>query len=386
MHPKNNTTNFITDRTTISKTPCVNKTNQNLPIYDDYQYKTVIPKLEQTERLFHSQLFDPAESLKQQIQELKRQIKIKELSYDQIASAFYQSQNKVEELKEALEISEKEKKFLQNQIEEQNQNIEYKQFDIKQQQEIYTLFQNENTQLKLESVQLKDTILRLQFDNKQLKDQLDSLLTNSQSCERKGSSRMSFDYLLNDQDQSQLGQALSVNASANCDKHCNCAKRLIILQGELKKSQTQLKEKDQLIAKLTEQNLGMQKTQNRLSKTQKKQNLFGSPIKEQEKREPTQIKEEQNDTFRQLNGYMSDKNFKKDCNYAQDSQMPLKTSSSARSVLMNKSKKEVEQMYRKMNQSALFTASLFSTMLDYKNLHYNPGQFGNKCLNQIKQL
>lgn len=29
--------------------------------------------------------------------------------------------------------------------------------------------------------------------------------------------------------------------------------------------------------------------------------------------------------------------------------MQLKTSSSARSVLMNKSKKEVEQMYRKMN-------------------------------------
>ncbi|CAD8166193.1 unnamed protein product [Paramecium octaurelia] len=384
MHPKNSTTNFITDRTTISKNSCANKAKQNIPIYDDYQYKTVISKSEQAERLFHSQLFDPTESLKSQIQELKRQIKIKELSYDQIASAFYSSQNKVEELKEALEISEKEKKLLQNEIEEQNQNMEYKYFDIKQQQELHTLFQNENTQLKLEAVQLKDTILRLQSDNKQLKEQLDTLLTSSQSCERKGSSRMSFDYLLNDQDQSQLGQSISVNASANCEKHCNCAKRLIFIQGELKKSQTQLKEKDQLIAKLTEQNLGMQTTQNRQSKTQRKQNLFGTPITELEKREPTQTRDEQNDTFRQLNGYMSDKHFK-DCDYAQDSQMPLKTSSSARSVLMNKTKKEVEQMYRKMNSSALFTASVFSTMLDYKNLHYNSGQFGSKCLNSTKK-
>jgi hypothetical protein len=43
----------------------------------------------------------------------------------------------------------------------------------------------------------------------------------------------------------------------------------------------------------------------------------------------------------------------------------LRTSSSSRSVLLNKTKKEVQQMYSKMNQSALFTASIYSTMLDY---------------------
>ncbi|CAD8076199.1 unnamed protein product [Paramecium sonneborni] len=381
MHAKNITNNLMTDRSTISKGPIVNKANQNIPVYDDYQYKKVIPKFEQADILFHSQLYDPTESLKQQIQELKRQIKIKELSYDQIASAFYQSQNKVEELLEALENSEKERKILQKEIENHIENIEYKQFDIKQQQEIYGLFQNENTQLKSNTVQLKDTIFRLQSENKQLKDQLDCLLTSSQSCERKGSSRVSFDYLLNDQDQLQQEQAVSVNASETCDRNCNCSKRIKFFQGELKKCQAQLKEKDQLIAKLTEQNLIIQKAQSRLSKCSKQQNILESPIIQQEKKELIQINQQKNNVFRQLEGHKSDKKFK-EINQGEDSQMPLKMSSSARSVLMNKSKKEVEQMYRKMNQSALFTASLFSTMLDYKNLHQNTGSFGNKYLNQ----
>ncbi|CAD8064480.1 unnamed protein product [Paramecium sonneborni] len=385
MHTKNSTLNLNTDRSTNSQTPVVNKANQNKSIYDDYQYKKIIPKIEQPEILYNSEMFDPKENLRQQIQELKRQIKIKELSYDQIATAFYQSQNKVEELKEALEKSEKEKKLIQIEIQNHIENIEYKQFDIKQQQELYDIYQSENAQLKLTTVQLKDTILRLQCENKQLKDQLDSLQTSSQSVERKESSRISFDFILNDQDQSQQGQAISANASTNCDRNCNCTKRIIFLKEELKKYQAQLKEKDQLIEKLTEQNLIIQKAQSRISKCSKKQILLGTPIINQEKNEQFQIKEENNNDFCQLEGYVSDKKFK-DHYYVEESPMPLKTSSSAKSTLQNKSKKEVEQMYRKMNQSALYTAGLFSTVLDFKNLHQNTGQFGNKGVKSIMQL
>ncbi|CAD8153171.1 unnamed protein product [Paramecium pentaurelia] len=385
MHPKNSTPNFNVDKQSINKNSCPNRSVQNFSVYDDYQYKKVIPKLDSKDQMFHSHIFDSTETLKQQIIDLQKQIKIKELSNEQLANALFQQQQKYEELKIVYIKAEEEKRNVQKKIKEHVEKNEFNQFDMKQQQEINTLFQNENTQLKLAAVKLKDTILKLQSENKQLKDQIEALMNNPLSCERKGSSRLSFDYLLNEADQTQPIQGNSGSTLQNCEKNCICSKKLLYQQAEIKKYQNQLFEKDQLITKLTQQNNVLQKAQMKIQKCQKKQNLFGTPEIELAKQDPVLIQDDSNDTSRQLNTYLSDKKFNNISN-AQESQMPLKTSSSARSVLINKSKREVEQIYKKMNQSALFTASLFSTMLDYKHLHENSSQIRSTGFNQVKQL
>ncbi|CAD8158569.1 unnamed protein product [Paramecium octaurelia] len=385
MHPKNGTQNFHFDKQSIINNSCPNKSGQNFSVYDDYQYKKVIPKLDSKDQIFHSNVLVTTETLQQQIIDLQRQIKIKELSNEQLANALFSQQQKYEELKAVFAKVEDDKKNAQKQIKEHAEKNEFNQFDIKQQQEINTLFQNENTQLKLASVKFKDTIVKLQTENKQLKDQIEALMNNPLSCERKGSSRLSFDNFLNEADQTQPGQGISSTSLQNCEKNCICSKRLLYQQAEIKKYQTQLFEKDQLIAKLTQQNNVLQKTQGKIQKCQKKPNLFGSPNSELSKQDPILVQDDSNDTSRQLNTYLSDKKFN-NVNNASESQMPLKTSSSARSILMNKSKREVESMYKKMNQSALFTASLFSNMLDYKNLHENNSQIRSTNFNQVKQL
>ncbi|CAD8074802.1 unnamed protein product [Paramecium sonneborni] len=384
MHPKNSTPNFNIEKQSVQKNTCPNRSVQHFSVYDDFQYKKAIPKLDFKEQIFHSQIFDQSETLKQQVIDLQRQIKIKELSYESLATALFQQKQNFEELQIAFAKLEDEKKSLQKELRDQVEKNEFNQFDMKQLQEINTLFQNENTQLKLGAVKLKDNIIKLQMDNKQLKEQIETLMTNPLSCERKGSSRLSFDYLLNDADYTQSVQGYSGTSLQNGEKNCICSKRIMHLQAEIKKYQIQLFEKDQLIAKLTQQNIGLQKTQAKIQKYQKKQNLFGTPETEIAKQDPILIQDDSNDTSRQLNTYLSDKRFNNIIT-AQESQMPLKTSSSARSVLMNKSKKEVEQIYKKMNQSALFTASLFSTMLDYKNLQDNCAQIRSTGYNQIKQ-
>ncbi|CAD8067642.1 unnamed protein product [Paramecium primaurelia] len=385
MHPKNSTPNFNIEKQSVPQNSCPNRSVQNFSVYDDYQYKKVTTKLDSKDPMFHSQIFDQTETQKQQIIELQRQIKIKDLSYQQLATAFFQQQQKFEELNNAFAKIDEEKKYLQKEIQNLVEKNEFNLFDMKQLQEINTLFQNENTQLKLAAVKLKDTIVKLQIDNKQLKDQIESLMTNPLSCDRKGSSRLSFDYLLNEAEQTQTAQGISGSSLPNFEKNCICQKKIIHIQSEIKKYQKQLQEKDQLIDKLTQQNIALQRAQMKIQKCQKKQNLFGTPETEIAKHDPILVQDDSNDTSRQLNTYLSDKRFN-NVNNGLESQMPLKTSSSARSVLMNKSKKEVEQIYKKMNQSALFTASLFSTMLDYKNLHQNCQQIRSTSYNQVKQL
>ncbi|CAD8070246.1 unnamed protein product [Paramecium sonneborni] len=385
MHPKNSTPNFNIDKQLISKNSNTNRSVQNFSVYDDYQYQKAIEKLDSKDQMFHSQIFDQSENLKQQVINLQRQIKIKELSYEQLATAFYQQQQNFEELKLAFSKMDDEKKYLQKEVRDQVEKNEFNLFDMKQLQEINTLFQNENTQLKLAAVKLKDNIIKLQIDNKQLKEQIETLMTNPISCDRKGSSRLSFDNLLNEADYNQPFQGQSGSSLPNVDKNCFNSKKIMHLQAEIKKYQVQLFEKDQLIAKLTEQNIVLQKAQVKQQKFQKKQNLFGTPETDIAKQDLILVQDNSNDTSRQLNAYLSDKRYN-NINNTQVSQMPIKTSSSARSVLMNKSKKEVEQIYKKMNQSALYTASLYSTMLDYKNLHENCGQIRNNTYNQIQQI
>ncbi|CAK77284.1 unnamed protein product (macronuclear) [Paramecium tetraurelia] len=353
MHPKNSTPNFNIEKQSIPQHSCPNRSVQNFSVYDDYQYKKVTTKQDSKDPMFHSHIFDQSETFKQQILELQKQIKIKELSYQQLATAFFQQQQKFEELKTAFTKVEEEKKYLQKEIQNQVEKNEFNQFDMKQLQEINTLFQNENTQLKLAAVKLKDTIVKLQIDNKQLKDQIESLMTNPLSCERKGSSRLSFDYLLNEAEQTQTAQGVSGTSLPNFEKNCICSKKIIHIQAEIKKYQKQLYEKDQLIEKLTQQNIALQKAQMKLQKSQKKQNLFGTPETEIAKQDPILVQDDSNDTSRQLNTYLSDRGFNVVNNL--ETQIPvliltenqLKTSSSARSVLINKSKKEVEQMYKK---------------------------------------
>ncbi|CAD8067711.1 unnamed protein product [Paramecium sonneborni] len=291
-------------------------------------------------------------------------------------------QNNVD-LQSLYNRSEMENKKLQNELKLLQNRISLRENELKQAQENGAQYMKEIAQLKISIQKLNSTLTKLNDENVQYKDQLNATETQSFLLDKGLSSRRDLNQQnefnlsesrqsQNSRQNSQIISNLQINSSITNE---NISK----YQNQILQYQKELTEKNQLIADLQQQVKNLTEFQRQLMakspKKQQKQHNKGLRTLFQSSPRQTPIQKVQISNESQI---MSNKNL---LNLIEEQQKPdsqlhrtrqsdeFEAGPSIKSSITNlKSKQQLQQIYKKINQSTIYTAGLYSSLLDYQYL------------------
>ncbi|CAK73402.1 unnamed protein product (macronuclear) [Paramecium tetraurelia] len=286
-------------------------------------------------------------------------------------------QNNVD-LQSLYNKSEAQNKKLQNELKLFQNRISLKESELKQAQENGVQYMRDITQLKISVQKLNSTLTKMNEENSFYKEQFNTTETQNVLVGQGLSSRKDLDqqgeFNLNRSKQSQnsrqQSQSFQNNSSSTND---NIQK----YQNQILQFQRDLAEKNQLIVGLQQQVKNLTDFQRQLiTKTSKKQHNKG--LKKQSYTSPLQTpiykvqinNESQLSTNRKLLNLINDEYQMPDLRLHRTNQSDeYDVAPSIKSSITNrKSKQQLQQIYKNINQSTIYTAGLYSSLLDYQYL------------------
>ncbi|CAD8142652.1 unnamed protein product [Paramecium pentaurelia] len=301
---------------------------------------------------------------------------------NQYLSRYHQQllQNNVD-LQSLYNKSEMENKKLLNEFKLLQNRISLRENELKQAQENGVEYIKDIAQLKIQIQKLNSTLTKLTEENEQFKEQLNVTGTQTLLLEKGLSSRRDLNQQNefnfsgsrqsenSRQQQSQKDSNIQINSIITHDNISN-------YQNQILQYQKELTEKNLLIASLQQQVKNLTEFQRQLmTKSPKKLQNKGIKSQIQSSPQQTPIQTLRNNNDSQI---MSNKNLLQLIDEQQKPNFQLHRTrqsdefdvapSIKSSITNSKSKQELQQIYKKINQSTIYTAGLYSSLLDYQYL------------------
>ncbi|CAK65908.1 unnamed protein product (macronuclear) [Paramecium tetraurelia] len=304
---------------------------------------------------------------------------------NQYLSRYHQQlqQNNVD-LQSLYNKSEMENKKLLSELKLLQNRISLKDNELKQAQENGVEYLKEIAQLKIQIQKLNSTLTKLIEENEQIKEQLNVTGTQTLQFEKGLSSRRDLnqqnEFNLSGSRQSQNSRQQHSQSVSNLQINAMIAHDNISnYQNQILQYQKELAEKNQLITSLQQQVKNLTEFQRQLmAKSTRKQHNKGTKNQIQSSPQQTPIQRLRINNDSQI---MSHKNL---LNLIDDQQKPdfqlhrsrqsdeFDVGPSVKSSITNlKNKQELQQIYKKINQSTIYTSGLYSSLLDYQYLSSN---------------
>ncbi|CAD8059862.1 unnamed protein product [Paramecium primaurelia] len=272
--------------------------------------------------------------------------------------------------------SEQENKQLQNELINLKNRISLKETEFKKTVENNAQYMKEIAQLKIQMQKLNQTINKLSEENTQLKEKLEisQNFSNSISQIQGLSSRREF----NQQNDCNLsGSIISQNSKIKNNSFSITKNNISDYQTQIISYQNQVTEKNQLILGLQSQVRNLTEVQRQLMSPKKKyvkdSQYFHLNSPPQTPIENFNIQNDSNivSNIKLINLINDQKNQDSTIHKTRQSD-EIDVGPSIKSQITNqKSKQELSQIYQKINQSTIYTAGLYSSLLDYQYLSNN---------------
>ncbi|CAD8165910.1 unnamed protein product [Paramecium pentaurelia] len=297
---------------------------------------------------------------------------------NQYLSRYHQQliQNNVD-LQSLYNKSETENKKLQNELKLLQNRISLKESELKQAQDNGVQYMKDIAQLKISIQKLNSTLIKLKEENAQYKEQQNIIETQYFLTGQGLSSRKDLNqhnefnlngskYSQNSRQQSQSFQLNSAFTNDNIQSY----------QNQIMQFQKELEEKNQLIIGLQQQVKNLTEFQRQLmTKSPKKQHNKGLKSQMYSSPRQTPIYKLQINNESQIYSHRNllnliDEQQKPDIQLHRTRQSDeFDVGPSIKSSITNlKSKQQLQQIYKKINQSTIYTAGLYSSLLDYQYL------------------
>ncbi|CAD8153070.1 unnamed protein product [Paramecium octaurelia] len=272
--------------------------------------------------------------------------------------------------------SEQENKQLQNELINFQNRISLKENEFKKTVENNAQYMKEIAQLKIQMQKLNQTLNKLSEENNQLKEkfEMNQNFSNSLSQIQGLSSRREG----NQQNDCNLsGSLMSQNSRIKTNSFSNTKHNISDYQTQIISYQNQVAEKNQLILGLQSQVRNLTEVQRQLMTPKKKyindsQNFhLNNPTQTPIENSSIQYGSNIGSNIKLLNLINDQKNQDSTIHKTRQSD-EIDVGPSIKSQITNlKSKQELSQIYKKINQSTIYTAGLYSSLLDYQYLSNN---------------
>ncbi|CAK75897.1 unnamed protein product (macronuclear) [Paramecium tetraurelia] len=272
--------------------------------------------------------------------------------------------------------SEQENKQLQNELTNFKNRISLKEIEFKQTVENNAQYMKEIAQLKIQMQKLNQTLNKLSEENNQLKEkfEMNQNFSNSLSQIQGLSSRREG----NQQNDCNLsGSIISQNSRIKTNSFSNTKHNISDYQTQIISYQNQVAEKNQLILGLQSQVRNLTEVQRQLMSPKKK---YINDSQDFNLNNPTQTPIENSNTQNESNigsnikllNLINDPKNQDSTIHRTIQSDEIDGGPSIKSSITNlKSKQELSKIYKKINQSTIYTAGLYSSLLDYQYLSNN---------------